>query len=225
MCGSAEQPEHRSRLRVHRQGSLTRRTDDLAQRFVQDALQNRCNAALLARLPELGLPDAWLVGGCLFQTVWNLLGNQPPDAGIRDYDIFYFDPADLSEDAETAVNQRAQNAFGDLGVELDVKNQARVHIWYPARFGRPCPPLQSACEGVDRFLVGSTSVGMQQARGQTSVYAPYGLADLYAGILRANPRVDHGSLYLQKARDYQVRWPWLRLPDGVAANLQAPDQA
>jgi hypothetical protein len=195
--------------------------DGLAQRFVQDALRNRCNAALLERLPELGLPDALLVGGCLFQAVWNLRGGQSPEAGVRDYDIFYFDPSDLSEAAEAAINQRARNAFGALGVELEVKNQARVHTWYPGWFGRPCPPLQSACAGVDRFLVGSTSVGMQQARGQTTVYAPYGLADLYAGILRANPRVDHGSLYLQKARDYQARWPWLRLPDAATDSLQA----
>ncbi|GAB3477926.1 nucleotidyltransferase family protein [Polaromonas eurypsychrophila] len=184
---------------------------DVAQRFVQDALRNRCNQVLLKRLPELNLPDTWLVGGCLFQTVWNLLGGQPPEAGIRDYDIFYFDVDDLSEAAETAANLRALQIFGDLGVQLEVKNQARVHTWYPAYFGRPCPPLQSACGGVDRFLVGSTSVGMQQTQGQTSVYAPYGLADLYQGTLRCNPRVDHGALYSQKARDYQARWPWLQL--------------
>ncbi len=145
--------------------------------------------------------------------MWNLEEGQPPEAGIRDYDIFYFDPGDLSEAAETAANLRAQQIFGDLGVQLEVKNQARVHTWYPVYFGRPCPPLQSACEGVDRFLVGSTSVGMQQTPGQTRVYAPYGLTDLYQGILRPNPRVDHGALYQQKARDYQARWPWLQLPD------------
>ena len=195
--------------------------DDLAQRFVQDALRNRCNAALLERLPELGLPDAWLVGGCLFQAVWNLRDGHQPDAGIRDYDIFYFDPRDLSEASESAINQRARSTFGELGVELDVKNQARVHTWYPSYFGRPCPPLQSACAGVDRFLVGSTSVGMQQTGGQTRVYAPYGLADLYAGILRANPSVDHGRLYPQKARDYQARWPWLGMP-AVAADGGQP---
>ncbi|MES2954090.1 MAG: nucleotidyltransferase family protein [Pseudomonadota bacterium] len=196
--------------------------NDLAQRFVQDVLRNRCNAVLLERLPELNLPDTWLVGGCLFQTVWNLLGGQPPGAAIRDYDIFYFDPGDLSEAAETAANLRAQQLFADLGVQLEVKNQARVHTWYPAYFGRPCPPLQSACGGVDRFLVGSTSVAMQQTQGQTSVYAPYGLADLYQGVLRRNPGVDHGALYSQKARDYQARWPWLTLPDCASTVAPAP---
>jgi hypothetical protein len=186
--------------------------DELAQRFVQDALRNPCNAALLRRLPELDLPDSWLVGGCLFQTVWNLCSGQPPGAGVRDYDIFYFD-ADLSESAESAVNLRAQQVFGDLGVQLELKNQARVHTWYPAYFGRPCPRLQSACEGINRFLVGSTSVGLRQAGGAMQVHAPYGLDDIYQGLLRANPNVDHGPSYEAKARDYQARWPWLRLAD------------
>jgi hypothetical protein len=188
---------------------------------VRDALHNRCNRILLERLPELDLPDAWLVGSCLFQTVWNLLGGRPPESGIRDYDIFYCDPRDLSEAAEHAINRRAQDAFAELGVALEVKNQARVHTWYPAYFGRPCPPLQSACEGIDRFLVGSTSVGLQQLWGQTAVHAPYGLSDLYEGVLRANPSVDHGDLYEQKARDYQARWPWLRLPAAAGNGLPA----
>ncbi len=191
--------------------------DELARRFVQDAQRNRCNRVLLERLPDLGLPDAWLVGGCLFQTVWNLLGNQPPEVGIRDYDIFYFDPDDLTESAEHAVQQRVNEAFVELGVQLEVKNQARVHIWYPAYFGRPCPPLQNACEGINRFLVGSTSVGLRQANGATGVHAPYGLDDLYAGILRANPSLDHGELYGRKARDYKARWPWLQIPSSLPA--------
>ena len=198
--------------------------DRLAARFVQDALRNRCNAVLLERLPELALPDAWLVGGCLFQTVWNGLAGRPPQAGIRDYDIFYFDAGDLSKAGEDAINQRAQQAFGELGVQLELKNQARVHTWYEAWCGRPCPPLHQACEGINRFLVGSTSVGLRQVGGHIQVHAPYGLDDLYQGILRPNPSVDHGPLYADKARDYQARWPWLRSPDSGVKYASSPVQ-
>lgn len=180
---------------------------------MQDALRNPCNQALLDGLVDLHLPDAWLVGGCLFQTVWNLLDGRPPGAGIRDYDIFYFDTEDLSDRSEQAVNRQAQTLFSSLGVQLDVRNQARVHTWYPAYFGRPCPALQNACEGVDRFLVGSTSVGLRREAGHIEVYAPYGLDDMYRGILSPNPRVDHGLLYENKVRDYQARWQWLCRPD------------
>lgn len=188
----------------------------LQQRFLDDALCNPGNRALVEHLPELGLNDAWLVGGCLFQTVWNRLSGQPPEAGIRDYDIFYFDPHDLSETAEQAVGAHVQARFAALGINLEAKNQARVHTWYEAYFGRPCPPLKSACEGVDRFLVGSTSVALQQTAGGLVVHAPYGLEDLYKGILTSNPVVDHGPLYERKCRDYQARWPWLRAPGSPA---------
>lgn len=40
--------------------------------FLRDVSRNPANAALLARWNDIDLPDAWLVAGCLFQTVWNL---------------------------------------------------------------------------------------------------------------------------------------------------------
>ena len=96
---------------------------------------------------------------------------------------------------------------------MEVKNQASLHIWYSAYFGSPCPPLRSACEGVDPFLVGSTSVAVRQEAGAMVLHAPYGLDDLYNGVLTPNPVVDHGPLYERKSRDYQARWAWLRAPE------------
>jgi len=102
----------------------------LTRLFVVQVLSNPANRAILQRLPALGLPDAWLVAGCLFQTVWN------------------------------------------LGVTLEVKNQARVHTWYEARFGSPYSPLHSATEGIDRFLVDGTCVGLQAHADGLRLYAP-----------------------------------------------------
>ena len=157
----------------------------LQQRFLEDVLRNPCNRALLEGLPEMGLKDAWLVGGCLFQTVWNLLSERPPQAGIRDYDIFYFDPDDLSETAEQAAEERVRARFAELDIVVEVKNQARVH----------------------------TCVAVRQEAGAMVLHAPYGLDDLYSGVLTPNPVVDHGPLYERKSRDYQARWAWLRAPE------------
>ena len=49
--------------------------------------------------PALGASDWWLTAGALFQTVWNVLDGRDPGAGIRDYDLFYFDE-DTSYEAE-----------------------------------------------------------------------------------------------------------------------------
>ncbi|MDP3616335.1 MAG: nucleotidyltransferase family protein [Rhodoferax sp.] len=183
--------------------------------FIADVLQNRFNRTILKRLSGLHLPDAWLVAGCLFQTVWNLRSGQAAEAGIRDYDIFYFDGNDLSAAAEDRVNQRAALLFADLSVPLEIKNQARVHTWYQDYFGRPYTALGGSCEGIDRFLVACTSVGIRASSDPAGdgfeVYAPHGLDDLYHGVLSPNPTLDHGALFEPKCRDYQVRWPWLTI--------------
>jgi hypothetical protein len=60
--------------------------------FLAAALRNPVNEAIAEELFRRVLPDAWIVSGCLVQTVWNVLTGRPVDYGIDDYDIFYFDP-------------------------------------------------------------------------------------------------------------------------------------
>ena len=205
-------------MRGHRQGDLTQPTGHPdagtgpgSVQFTVDILHNNANRTILGRLPSLCLPDAWLVAGCLFQTVWNRRSGREPGAGIKDYDLFYFDGTDLSEQGEAAVARRVNACYADLGVTVEAKNQARVHLWYPEWFGHSYPALGSTRDGIDRFLVPGTCVGLQvPGKGGTPVlYAPNGLTDLYAGILRPNPLCDHRPLFLAKARSYQARWDWL----------------
>jgi hypothetical protein len=63
-----------------------------------------------------------------------LAGGHSAEFGIKDVDLVYFDPNDLSEETETAHEKRLRAYFRDLPVKLDVKNEARVHLWYD-RFG------------------------------------------------------------------------------------------
>ena len=81
--------------------------------FLSLALRNPVNAAIADALLRLALPDAWLVSGCLVQSVWNVLTDRAVDYGIADYDVFYFDP-DISWEAEDAVirklRMRAKNS-------------------------------------------------------------------------------------------------------------------
>jgi hypothetical protein len=134
---------------------------------------------------------------------------------VKDYDVFYFDDTDLSWDAEDAVIRRVQHAVADLGATVEVKNQARVHLWYEARFKSPYPQLRSARDGIDRYLIACTRVGIDLA--DQTLYAPDGLDDLAAGILRMNPLLPMRELFLKKARDYQARWPWLQVVQPEAA--------
>jgi hypothetical protein len=177
--------------------------------FVAAALTNPVNRTILERLPSLGAPDAWLVSGALFQTVWNARTGRPPAHGIKDYDIFYFDP-DPSFEAEDAVIRRADAAFADLGVEIEVRNQGRVHIWYAEKFGTPYPRLSRATEGIDRFLADCCMIGMRAAANDFEIYAPKGLDDMAALIVRPNRAPNfHPDRYREKAKRWREIWPEL----------------
>lgn len=186
--------------------------------FADIALSNPANAEILQRLPGLGLPQATLTAGCLFQAVWNRRSGRPVAADIKDYDVFYFDDGDLSWEAEDAVIRRAEALFADLGVTVEVRNQARVHLWYRQRFGGDYPRLVSATDGIDRYLVACTCIGIDAATGD--LYAPNGLAQIWDGVLAINPKNRRPDLFRQKAEHYRARWPWLTIVDPGQENVQ-----
>lgn len=188
--------------------------------FLALARRNPINVELLTRLRTLDLLECHLTAGCLFQAVWNLRTGRSADADVKDYDVFYFDGSDLSWEAEDAVIRRVQAATADLGVTVEARNQARVHRWYAERFGAAYPALRSARDGIDRYLVACTCVGIGVADGV--LYTPDSLQDLADGILRINPRHALPDLFHAKAASYRARWPWLRVIDPATHPAQGP---
>ena len=173
--------------------------------FVDAVLTNPVNRTILEHLPKLGVADCWLVSGSLFQTVWNVQTNRPPECGIKDYDIFYFD-LDTSWDAEDAVIKRGEALYPGLAVE--VRNQARVHLWYEEKFSVPYPPLTRSTDGIDRFLCDCAMVGIRPSATGYDVYAPRGFADIETMTLRPNRLPNYHPLrYEEKAQRWRERWP------------------
>ncbi|MBK0021657.1 nucleotidyltransferase family protein [Ochrobactrum sp. S46] len=177
------------------------------QQFVEQIKRNETNRWLLEVLPIMKLPQATLTAGCLFQTIWNLESANEPNWAIKDYDVLYFDADDLSWEAEDAQIQKARELLGDLADKVEIRNQARVHLWYQQRFGSPCPQLKRVEDGIDRYLINCTRFGIGIESG--AVYAPDGFDDMRTGILRINPNNLQMDQFLSKCADYQDRWPWL----------------
>lgn len=164
---------------------------------------------VLRTLRDLGLPD-WRIGsGAVFQTVWNALTGRVPDHGIRDYDVLYFDP-DISWDAEDVVIRRVAAAFPPaLSAKVEVRNQARVHLWFEAKFGAPYPPLSCTDEALARFLTPANAVGVRlESDGRLDIAAPFGLADCFAMRLTPNPNRSFSRSNFDKiAESLKARWP------------------
>jgi len=176
-------------------------------RFLALALKNPVNVAILDELQRLALPDAWLVSGCLVQTAWNVLTSRAIDHGIADYDVFYFDP-DTSWDAEDATIRDVHARLGHLGVKIETRNQARVHLWYPAKHALPYPPLRCSTDGIDRFLTQNTQVGVRRAGDGHEVYAPHGFDDVERLIVKPNPGPNFSAAnYAAKAERWKALWP------------------
>ncbi len=178
----------------------------LAARVVELCLLNRNNAEILNRMPELGLRDWWLASGCLFQTVWNMRSGRAADRGITDYDICYFSD-DVSWEAEDYVIREAGLLFADLPVKVQLRNQARVHLWYPEKYGVAYPPLTTASEGILRFTSSVQAIGLKRT-GDTfiDVYAPFGLGDVWDMVVRPNRALPMAQVYHEKSLRWRAEW-------------------
>ena len=170
---------------------------------------------LTQRAPLLELPDTWVVSGCLFQTAWNVLSGRPPTHGIKDYDLFYFDPSDLSAESEAEVNRRGSELFSDLQCEIDIRNQARVHTWYEAEFGVPgYPQLKRSTDGIDNFLAVCCMVAIRLSETrELDVYSPFGVEDILNRVVRPNPWYPNApaDFYDRKAQRWSAVWPELNV--------------
>jgi uncharacterized protein len=204
----------------------------LAQLPVDEQLRSfeamiACNPlvdSVLDRAAALALPAWYLTAGCLFQTVWNALHGLAPTHGIRDYDLFYCDDSDTSWEAEDRVIRHCAEAFGDLGAPVEVRNQARVHLWYPDRFGVAVDPLRTCEDGIDTFAMTTCCVATRRVDGRLRTYAPHGFADLYNLVLRPNPVRASQAVYEKKARRWLSLWPDLQLLPWPSDQCERPSR-
>jgi uncharacterized protein len=157
---------------------------------------------------RLDLPDWLIFSGAVYQPVLNHLTGRAPDYGIKDYDLGYFDPADTSYEAEDVVIRRVAEAIAPpLKEMVEVRNQARVHLWFEGKFGEAYAPLGSTAEALTRFVSPLFAVGVRlEPDGRMAVVAPFGLEDLFAMRMRPNPtRVTGG--FERTAASVAARWP------------------
>jgi hypothetical protein len=167
-------------------------------------------AGVLQCVRDERIPDAWVGAGALRDLVWGQLygpGFRPGD--VRDVDVAFFDPGDLSRGYDDLVTVRL--SAGCPRVPWEARNQAAVHTWYADKFGgEPPAPLTSIEDAIGTWPETATAVVVRLGRDdELEVCAPFGVADLMDGVWRRNPRrvsLAESLARLERHRPAE-RWP------------------
>ncbi|MEM9139974.1 MAG: nucleotidyltransferase family protein [Pseudomonadota bacterium] len=175
-------------------------------RLVQIARADPVLWAALTAARDLDLPDWWIVSGAVYQTIWNHLTGRPPGHGIRDVDLFYFDP-DPSWEAEDRAIRRGAAVFAP-SPPVEIRNQGRVHLWYPDRFGHTVPPFRHGADSLTHFAAETHAIGIRLLPDdRIDVAAPFGLDPVFALRSLPNTRGLNRETYETKAARAVGLWP------------------
>ncbi|HBW32544.1 nucleotidyltransferase family protein [Anabaena sp. FACHB-709] len=160
----------------------------------------------LETISQVNLPNWWLAGGAVRNTVWRSIFGNNCKLFIKDFDIAFFDEAGNREQELAAENYLTEKCPNYL---FDVKNQASFARWRTSE-----RPYTSTEEGIENWLHTATAVGVRlNLQGQWEFFTPYGLDDLFAGIIRPTPTHVHNPDAHNKAANFLSMCPCLRLAD------------
>lgn len=178
--------------------------------FKEIILKNNVLKTILERLEGYGLDNYYVAAGAINQTVFNYYHNNGMNYLIDDYDIVYYDE-DLSYEKEDKIIKEINLLCKDLNVSLDIKNQARVHLWFKNKFGYSIEPNKSVEDAISKWGSTVTCIGVRLKNNELTIFAPYGLNDLFSLIIRPNKENFIKKGYEEKTRKWKQNWPKLTI--------------
>jgi len=173
--------------------------------------QNEVLYSVIEKAATIGLQDYYIGAGCITQTVWNYQSGLELANGISDIDFVYYDGSDLSFEAEDATIKRIINMMEPCKISLDIKNQARVHLWYKDRFGYDIEPYDSVESAINTWPTTATAIGVRLESAGLKVYAPFGLNDMFGMIVKANKAKITKEIYMAKVEKWSAKWTALTI--------------
>ncbi|MBW4644700.1 MAG: nucleotidyltransferase family protein [Goleter apudmare HA4340-LM2] len=175
---------------------------------LQIILANSPIGAVLPAISLVNLPNWWLAGGAVRNTVWRSIFGGQCELIINDFDIAFFD-AQGNRSQELAAKTTLSEQFPSY--QFDVKNQASFGRWRPGR-----RPYTSTEDGITEWLHTATSVGVKlDTQGQWQFFTPYGLDDLFTGIIRPTPVHTYNPKAQEKASSFLQKCPELSLASQI----------
>ncbi len=151
---------------------------------------DRWRMGVLRLVCDLDLPNGFVTGGFVRNMVWDHL-HERPMTPLNNIDVIYFD-ADRTDEA---VDR-------NLGRELAFRSPKKN--WSVVNVARWSPPVDSIETAVRRGPETASAVAVAvDHRDRLTVIAPYGLTDLFDGIVRP---VSDDLRDLVQARLQDKRW-------------------
>jgi len=182
---------------------------DCQQTLISALLEDERRRQILTRVRDLALPDCWIGAGFIRDTIWALLsGSKKTGETANDVDVIWFDPMRAKAEFDAQIEQRLISV--DPTVPWSVKNQARMHT----RNGDE--PYASCAHALSFWPETATAVAARLTEaGKIETLAPFGLQDLFDGVVRPTPRFRRDKLDLFEKRwrekKWLERWPFLRV--------------
>ncbi|MBD2294037.1 nucleotidyltransferase family protein [Anabaena sphaerica FACHB-251] len=174
------------------------------QTHLQIILSDSIIGTVLPAIAHINLPHWWLAGGAVRNTVWRAIFGQECELFIKDFDIAFFDDGG-NRDQELVAKSTLTAQFPQY--EFDVKNQASFGRW---RAG--IRTYSSTEDGIKDWLHTATAVGVRMdQQGEWKFFTPYGLDDLFSGIIRPTPTHINDVNAHNKSSGFIQKCPGLRL--------------
>ena len=158
---------------------------------------------LLIKASTLKLQNWAIAAGSVRSAVWDYMHGFQRKTPPSDIDFVFYDAINTSPDYE----QDLEESLTALAPELrwEPVNQATVHIYNGEA------PYRSLEHAMSRWPETATAIGVYvDHHSQLRYYAPHGLSDLMAVILRPNlVTLKSKDIYLQRmaSKDFQTKWP------------------
>lgn len=182
------------------------------EEFVLILKQNKDLMTILDYIYELKLPNFYIAAGSVFQTIWNYYDNKPLNSGIKDIDIIYYDDNDLSKENVKKLENKITEHFKELNYKFDVKNEARMHLWYKEKLNKNINQYINSEDAIDHWIATVHSISITKENDNIKVYAPYGLSDIFSRTIRPIKHKDNSKeIYDKKVASWKERFENLNI--------------
>lgn len=182
--------------------------------FIKIIKQNSDLVTILDYIYDLKLPNFYIAAGSVFQTIWNYYDNKPLNFGIKDIDIIYYDPINLSKESEQKLEKTIEDYLKKAGLnyELDIHNEARMHLWKKDNENKNIDQYKNSEDAIDQWIATVHAIGITKENNEIKVYAPYGLSDIFSKTIRPIKHKNNSKeLYNKKVASWQKRFENLNI--------------